>query len=686
VEAARRTRTLRHGKPASAELDERCINTIRFLAVDAVQKANSGHPGMPMGAAPIAYVLWDSFLKHNPNNPAWPNRDRFVLSAGHASMLLYALLHLTGYDLPIEQVQQFRQLHSTTPGHPEYQRTPGVEITTGPLGQGFAHAVGMAVAERWMAAHFNRPGHRIVDHYTYVLASDGDMQEGVTSEAASLAGTWRLGRLVCLYDKNGIQIEGPTDAVFTEDVRGRFEAYGWQVLGPIDGSNPSQLESAIRQARSRKAQPSLIVCETVIGYGSPDQGTEKVHGAALGECNVRAAKRALGWPEEPPFCVPGDVRKHLLRASARGAAAEAEWERRMLEYARSFPDLEQQFRSQMRNELPSGWDDGLESLLDSDSKPMPTRGASGKVLNHVARRIPYILGGSADLGSSNKTVLRDEKDFGADSYASRNMHFGVREHAMGAIAGGMALHGGLIPYTGTFLTFSDYMRPPIRLAALMGIRVIYVFSHDSIGLGEDGPTHQPVEQIMNLRAIPNLTCIRPADPHETIQAWRAAIENTAGPTALILTRQKVPCIDHTQCAPADGLLRGAYVLWESDKKTPDIILIGTGSETHIAFEAGRLVAQLGAGSVRVVSLPSWELFDRQPASYRESVLPPEAPVRVAVEAGIRLGWERYVGLRGGVIGLDGYGVSAPWPVLYREFGLTPENVAATALRLLRSAT
>jgi transketolase len=664
-------------------LDERCINTIRFLAVDAVQKANSGHPGMPMGAATIAYVLWDKFLKHSPRDPAWHDRDRFVLSAGHASMLLYALLHLTGYDLTLGDIRAFRQLGSKTPGHPEYPRTPGVEVTTGPLGQGFAHAVGMAAAERWLAAHFNRPGHDIVDHRTYVLASDGDMQEGVASEAASLAGTWQLGKLVCLYDKNGIQIEGRTDVVFTEDVGSRFEAYGWHVVGPIDGFDVTAVEQSIQQAVAEVARPSMIICETVIGYGSPEQDTEKVHGAPLGRKNVEAAKAELAWPQEPLLFVPEEVSSHMAKAVERGDAAVEDWDRRMAAYAREHPESADKLRATLSGELPIGWDKGLHDLFPPDSAAVPTRVASGKVLNELAGRVHSLAGGSADLGPSNKTVILEEPDFGAGEYGGRNLHFGVREHAMGAIAGGMALHGGLIPYTGTFLVFSDYMRPPMRLAAMMGVRVIYVFSHDSIGLGEDGPTHQPVEHVMNLRTVPNLTCIRPADSHETIQAWRAALGNRSGPTALVLTRQKVPTIDRTQCASADGLLRGGYVLWQSNDGTPDIVLIGTGSETHIALEAGRIIAEHDAVSVRVVSLPSWELFDKQSQKYRESVLPPGVSARVAVEAGIRLGWERHVGPHGVVIGLDGYGVSAPWPVLYREFGITPENVAATALRLLQ---
>jgi transketolase len=663
-------------------LDERCVNTLRFLAVDAVEKAHSGHPGMPMGAATIAYTLWDRFLKHNPRNPAWPDRDRFVLSAGHASMLLYGLLHLTGYDLPMTEIERFRQWGSQTPGHPEYPLTHGVEITTGPLGQGFAHAVGMALAERWLAAHYNAPGHEIVDHHTYVLASDGDMQEGVSSEAASLAGTWRLGKLICLYDKNRIQIEGSTDVVFTEDVSRRFQAYRWQVIGPIDGFDCSALEAAISQARAETVRPSLIICKTVIGYGSPVQGTEKVHGAPLGKDNARAAKTALGWPLEPHFYIPDDVLTHMREAIERGLAAEQEWKGMLEAFSRAHPRRADQFEAQLSGGLPSGWDEGIDQLGFEDAAPAPTRVASGRVLNHLARRIPALVGGSADLGSSSKTLLLDEGDFGADDYGGRNLHFGVREHAMGAIAGGMALHGGFIPYTGTFLTFADYMRPPMRLAAMMGLHVIYVFSHDSIGIGEDGPTHQPVEQIMNLRAVPGLTVIRPADAAETVEAWRAALRNSNGPTALVLTRQKVPELDRTACAPADGLHRGGYVLWQSADGVPDVILIGTGSETHVALEAGETLADEHIGVVRVVSLPSWELFDQQPPSYRDGVLPPAATIRVAIEAGAKLGWEHYVGLEGSVVGMNRFGASAPRQVLYKQLGLTAAELAAEARRLL----
>jgi len=664
-----------------ATLDQRAINTIRFLAADAVQRAGSGHPGTPMGAAAMAYTLWDRFLKHNPRNPDWSDRDRFVLSPGHASMLLYSLLHLTGYDLPLEELKSFRQWGSRTPGHPEYGETPGVEVTTGPLGQGFSHAVGMAIAERWLAKHYNQPGPEIVDHTTYAIASDGDMQEGVSSEAASLAGTLRLGKLIVLYDDNEIQIEGDTDVVFGEDVARRFSAYGWQVIGPVDGNDVSAVEAAIHDAQADAGRPALIICRTVIGYGSPEQATAKVHGEPLGEENLAAAKEALGWPLEPRFYVPDDVRDHMRQAVDRGRAAEEAWREQLEAYAAEYPELAEGLQSQLDGDLPEGWDDGLDELFPPDTPPMATRNASGEVLNALVKRIHALTGGSADLSPSTKTIVFGYGDFGWDDYCGRNMHFGVREHAMGAIAGGMALHGGVIPYAATFFTFSDYMRPPMRLAALMGLRVIYVFTHDSIGLGEDGPTHQPIEQLMNLRAVPNLTVIRPADATESAEAWRAAVLNESGPTALIFTRQKLPVLDRSRYPAAEGVQRGAYVLWESRDDTPDVILIGTGSEVQVALEAGQKLADRDV-AVRVVSMPSWELFDQQPAHYRERVLPSSVRARVAVEAGVRTGWGHYVGLDGAVVGMDSFGASAPAEVLFEKFGITADRVAYEAMALL----
>ena len=663
-------------------LELRCINTIRFLAVDAVEQAKSGHPGMPMGAAPMAFTLWDRFLKFNPRNPDWPDRDRFVLSAGHGSMLLYALLHLTGYDLPLEEIKRFRQLHSKTPGHPERGLTPGVEVTTGPLGQGFANGVGMALAERWLAGQFNRPGHEIINHYTYAIVSDGDLEEGVSSEAASLAGTLRLSKLIYFYDSNNISIEGDTNIAFRENVAFRFEAYGWQVLGPVDGNDTIAISALIRQAQADADRPSLIICQTVIGYGSPEQGTGKVHGEPLGEENARAAKQKLGWPLEPTFLVPEEVLAHMGRAIDRGQAAEADWQKRLVAYAKDHPELAQRLNAQLRAELPSGWDEGLADLFPPDSKPIATRNASNKALNLLAKKIPGLMGGAGDLAPSTKTLIDGAGDFSPEDHCGRNLHFGVREHAMGAIANGLARHGGVIPYTGTFLVFSDYMRPPIRLAALSGLRVIFVFTHDSIGLGEDGPTHQPIEQLMGLRAIPNLTVIRPADATETAEAWRAALLNSGYPTALIFTRQNLPVLDRSKFPPAEKLQQGGYVLWQSADGQPDLILIATGSEVSLALAAGEKLAGEGI-KVRVVSLPSWELFDRQPQVYRDSVLPPQVRARVALEAGAKLGWERYVGLEGAVVGMATFGASAPYQDVFKYFGFTPEHVVEVAKSVLK---
>ncbi|MCD6351266.1 MAG: transketolase, partial [Armatimonadetes bacterium] len=663
------------------ELDQLCINTLRFLCVDAVQKANSGHPGAPMGMAAMAYTLWDRVLRHNPADPTWPDRDRFILSAGHASTLLYSLLYMTGYDLSLEEIKNFRQWGSKTPGHPEYGHAPGVETTTGPLGQGFATGVGMAIAERWLAAQFNRPGYELFDHYTYAIVSDGDLQEGVAAEAASLAGTLKLGRLIYLYDDNDIQIEGSTDVVFTEDVAERFRAYDWQVIGPIDGNDVAAVEKALREAQDDEARPSLIICRTVIGYGSPRAGQAKAHGEPLGEENVREAKENLGWPVEPPFYVPDEALAHMREALDRGRQAQEEWQQRLEAYRREYPDLAARLEQQLSGELPEGWDEGLEELFPPGSDPIATRSASGKVLNALAEKVAALMGGSADLGPSNKTVLENSGDFSAEDRTGRNLHFGVREHAMGAIANGLALHGGVIPYTGTFLVFSDYMRPAIRLAAMMGLRVVYVFTHDSIGLGEDGPTHQPVEHLLALRAVPKLYVLRPADATETAQAWRAALLHKDGPTALALTRQNLPVLDRSSLASAEGVRKGGYVLWESGEGTPEVILMASGSEVEIALEAGQALAEEGK-AVRVVSFPCWKLFDEQPQEYRDEVLPPQVKARVAIEAGVTMGWERYVGPEGKVIGLDHFGASAPYKTLYEKFGLTPEAVASAARELL----
>ncbi|HEX2949818.1 MAG TPA: transketolase [Armatimonadota bacterium] len=661
------------------QLDQECINAIRFLAVDGVQQANSGHPGAPMGMAPMAYVLWNRFLKHSPANPSWTDRDRFILSAGHASMLLYSLLHLTGYDLSLDDLKQFRQWESKTPGHPEYGMTPGVEVTTGPLGSGFATGVGMALAERALAARFNRPEHSIVDHYTYAIVSDGDLQEGVASEAASLAGTLQLGKLIYLYDDNDISIEGHTDIAFRENVGERFAAYGWQVIGPIDGMNPAAVEDAITAAQAETTRPSIIICQTIIGFGSPAEGTSKVHGEPLGAEGVTAAKTKLGWPTEPAFYVPQAVYTQM-QAVEQGKVKEEAWNKRFAAYQAAYPELAAELSTAMAGTLPENWDADLAGLFPSDSKPIATRAASGKVLNALAKRLTTLMGGSADLAPSNKSNIVDGGEFGPDDATGRNLHFGIREHAMGAIANGMALHGGVIPYTATFFTFSDYMRPPLRLAALMGLRVVHIFTHDSIGVGEDGPTHQPVEQLMALRVIPNYTEFRPADATETAEAWRYAITNTDGPTGIMLTRQNLPVLDRAKYAPAASTLKGGYTLWQSTE-TPDVILIATGSEVSLALSAAEQLAAEGTG-VRVVSLPSWAAFDKQSAEYRESVLPSSIRARVAIEAGICMGWERYAGDQGEIIGMQGYGASAPAKLLFEHFGFTVENVVATAKRVL----
>jgi transketolase len=665
-----------------AKLDQLCINTIRFLSLDMVDRAKSGHPGTPMGAADFVYTLWDRFLKHNPNNPKWADRDRFVLSPGHASALLYSLLHLTGYDLSMNELRRFRQWGSKTPGHPEYGLTPGVSATTGPLGQGFANGIGMALAENWLGEHYNRPDHNIVDHFTYAVVSDGDMQEGVTSEAASLAGTLRLGKLVYLYDSNEVQIEGSTKMAFRENVARRFEAYGWHVIGPIRGDDLPAVDRAIREGQAETERPSLIICKTIIGHYSPIQGTSKAHSDPFDKKEISETKAALGWPQHPPFYVPKEALGHLREAISRGEEAEKEWDRRFEGYALEYPELARRFKAQMRGEPSPRWDEGLEGLFPAGTEPTATRDASGKILNALVQRIPGLTGGSADLGPSTKSYLVGYGNFGFQEHYGRNIHFGVREHAMGAIAGGMSLHGGILPYAATFLTFSDYMRPPMRLAAMMRIRVVYIFTHDSIGLGQDGPTHQPVEHLMGLRGVPNLTVIRPADATETTEAWRAAILDVRGPTALIFSRQKLPVIDRTRYSPAKGLRRGGYVLWQSKAMDPEVILIGTGSEVQIALDAGETLDNKDGYEVRVVSLPSWELFDAQPLKYRESVLPSSVRARVAVEAGITMGWERYVGLDGAAIGMNRFGASAPAETLYKKFGITAERVAEAARKLV----
>jgi len=665
------------------ELDERTINTIRFLAVDAVEKASSGHPGMPMGAAPMAYVLWTRHLRHNPTDPQWVDRDRFVLSAGHGSMLLYALLHLTGYDLPLEEIKNFRQWGSITPGHPEVHETPGVETTTGPLGQGFGNGVGMAIAERYLAAHFNDyPGAdgELVDHYTYGIVSDGDLMEGVASEAASLAGHLGLGKLIYLYDDNEISIDGSTDIAFTEDVEKRFDAYGWHVVAIEDGNDLKAIDRAILEAKAETDRPSLIVVKTSIGYGSPNQqDTAAAHGSPLGADEVDLTKENLGWPTDKPFHVPDDVREHMRASVDQGAALQAQWNGRYQQFRVESPDAADRFDAWMAGELP----DDLESAVPSfdAGTELATRKASGKTLSALVPVIgDMLVGGSADLSGSNKTEVDGRTDFQKDNPAGQYLRFGVREHAMAAAANGMTLHGGVRPYVGTFLIFSDYLRPSLRLSALMRQPVIYVLTHDSIGLGEDGPTHQPVEHLSALRAIPNVTVLRPADATEAAQAWVAALRNTDGPTVFALTRQTVPTFDRSTLAPADGVHRGGYVLSDDDG-TPDVILMGTGSEVQHALVAAATLREEGT-NVRVVSLPSFELFEQQDEAYRNDVLPPEVTARVSIEAGVTFGWERYVGPEGRALGIDRFGASAPGDVNMEKFGFTSENVVRAAREVM----
>ena len=680
----------------AAELDQLCINTVRFLSVDAVQKANSGHPGMPLGAAPMAYVLWTRLLKHNPRNPDWFDRDRFVLSAGHGSMLLYSLLHLTGYDLSLDDIKRFRQWGSRAPGHPERGHTPGVEVTTGPLGQGFANAVGMAIAEAQLASRYNRPGFEVIDHATYAIVSDGDLMEGVAAEAASLAGHLRLGKLTCLYDNNYVSLAAGTDITLSEDRAGRFDAYGWHTVIVADGNDLAAIDVALQAARAETKRPTLILVRTHIGYGSPNkQDSFEAHGSPLGVEEVRLTKQNLGWPTEPPFLIPEPALLHFRAALARGARAEAEWNDRMAAYAQGFPDLARELRRTLCGELPPDWDADIP-VFPADVKGIATRAASGKVMNALAPRLPALTGGSADLDPSTYTALKGFGDFnppagngddtqgsagGGWSYAGRNLHFGVREHAMGAIVNGLAAHGATIPYGSTFLIFSDYMRPPIRLAALMGLHVVHVFTHDSIALGEDGPTHQPVEQLAALRAIPNLTVIRPCDANETAVAWRVALEVRDRPVALVLTRQPLPTLDRSRYAPADGLRRGGYVLADAPDGRPELILMASGSEVGLIVSASERLHTQGV-AVRCVSMPSWELFDDRPQADRDAVLPPFVGARLAVEAGVAQGWHRYVGDAGDVLSVDHFGASAPGNEILQQYGLTVDNVCARAQTLL----
>ena len=663
-------------QPTTADL---CINTIRTLSMDAVQKANSGHPGAPMGLAPAGYALWTRVMKHNPKNPDWPDRDRFVLSGGHASMLLYSLLHLTGYDLDLEELENFRQWGSKTPGHPEYGHTPGVETTTGPLGQGFANAVGMAMAERHLAAKFNRPGHAIVDHFTYVMCGDGDLMEGVASEAASLAGHLGLAKLICIYDDNGISIEGTTGIAFTENVGKRFDAYRWQVIKVKDGSDPDAVEKALLAAKSETKKPTLIMVKTQIAHGSPNkQGTADAHGAPLGKDEIKLTKAALGWKSKQPFTIPKKALNAFRKCVKEGEKAENRWKKAYQKYTKKYPELADGWLNALTRFMPKDWEKELPQFKTADG-PMATRAASGKALNAAAAIFPSLMGGSADLAPSNKTFIDGSPEFQKKSFEGRNIRFGVREFAMGAIMSGMFLHGGIRPYGGTFLVFADYMRPSIRVAALMKLPVIYVFTHDSVAVGEDGPTHQPVEHLASLRAIPNLTVIRPADATETAEAWRKAISMNDRPVALILSRQKLPILDAK--TTACGVDRGAYIL-SNCKGRAQVLLIATGAEVHITLEAQKILAKKGVAA-RVINMPSWEIFEEQSSSIKNRVLPPSVKKRIAVEAGIPMGWERYVGPQGKVIGIDGFGASAPGGTVLEKYGFTAQKIVAAALELLK---
>ena len=666
--------------PISSSLQERAINTLRFLSVDAIQKANSGHPGLPMGTAALAYTIWARHLHFNPRDPDWPERDRFILSGGHGSMLLYSLLYLTGYDVSLEDIKNFRQWGSITPGHPEYGLTPGVEVTTGPLGQGFGNGVGMAIAAEHLAAEFNRPGHEVISHYIYAIVTDGDLMEGVSSEAASLAGHLQLGRLIYLYDDNRISIDGSTNIAFTEDRMARFKAYGWHVQTVLDGNDVDAIDRAI-QAAKVDSRPSIIAARTHIGYGLPTrQDTSKAHGEPPGDEELDGAKRNLGWPLSPRFYVPEDVLELYQQVGVRGELAEKDWQIRLDAYREAYPDLEIELNRRLSDTLPDNWESALP-IFTSDDKGLATRFASGKVINALAKKIPELIGGSADLAPSNKTWIDGSPSFQPDSYQGRNFNFGVREHAMGAVVNGMAVHGGVIPYGGTFLVFSDYMRPAIRLSALSGYPSIWVFTHDSIGLGEDGPTHQPIEQLTALRTIPKLVVIRPADANEVSEAWRLAISRRDGPTALALTRQNLPTLDREVFSSASGLQHGAYVLADLGEGLPEIILMASGSEVSLIIEAGKRLAAEGV-NVRLISFPSWELFAAQDQEYKDSVLMPNVHARLSIEAGISQGWDRWVGDRGTIISIERYGASAPYETVYEKFGLSVENVIDHAKGIL----
>ncbi len=665
-------------------IDQLCINTIRTLSLDAIQKANSGHPGLPLGMAPAAYILWTRFMRHNPKNPKWFNRDRFLLSAGHGSMLIYSLLHLTGYDLSLDELKNFRQLHSKTPGHPENFMTPGVEITTGPLGQGFANGVGMGIAQKHLAAKFNQKGFNLIDHFIYCICSDGDLMEGVSYESASLAGHLKLDNLIYLYDDNSITIDGSTDLAFTEDVTKRFESCGWHVSEVADGNDLKAIESAIKEAQKIKDKPKLIRVKTIIGFGMPKQGTSKAHSDAPGEDAVKETKRNLNWDENAQFFIPKEALAVFRESVKSGAASEKEWETLVKKYEKEFPELGKTLKDTRTGKLPADWEKSLPTFDNVESKA--TRAYSGEIINAIAATIPQMIGGSADLAPSNNTMIKDSTDFQFGKYEGRNLHYGIREHAMGAAMNGMALYGSVIPYGGTFQTFSDYMRPTIRLAALSHIQTIFVFTHDSIGLGEDGPTHQSVEHLAALRAIPNLAVIRPCDAHETREAWRAALLRDNAPTAFAFSRQKVAVIDRKKFADAKGLHKGAYILAEAENKkgkkaVPKLLIIATGSEIGLAMEAREKLNASGTPT-RVVSMPCWEFFDEQSDAYKESVLPKSLKARLAIEAGVSLGWHKYVGLEGDTLTVDKFGASAPAEDVFRDYGFTVENVLKKAKRLI----
>lgn len=663
-------------------IQQKAINAIRFLSADGVQTANSGHPGLPMGTAAIAYTIWMRHLKHNPKNPAWLDRDRFILSGGHGSMLLYSLLHLTGYALPLEELKRFRQWGSLTPGHPEFRHTPGVEVTTGPLGAGFANGVGMAIAEAHLAAKFNQPQHAIVDHYVYAIVTDGDLMEGIASEAASLAGHLQLGKLIYCYDDNRISIEGSTDLAFTEDRKKRFESYGWHVQVVEDGNDVYAIDQALINAK-KDARPSIIICRTIVGFGLPTlQGTEEAHGKAPGWDELNQAKQNAGWLIEPTFHIPDDVKLHFLESVEKGRLAEAEWNQRFAAYKASFAAKADELMRVFSDELPDGWESALP-VYDTDAKGIASRVASGKAINALAAVLPELMGGSADLAPSNNTWINSDTAIDAGDFSGRNIHFGVREHAMGAIANGMAAHGGIIPFCATFLVFSDYMRHAMRLAALSGYGSIWVLTHDSIGVGEDGPTHQPVEHVMSLRLIPGLTVFRPADANEVSEAWKFAIKHRQQPTVLVLTRQNLPTIDRNIYTTAEGVQNGAYILADVGDGEPEVILMASGSEVALIVDAGMKLASEGI-NVRMVSFPSWEVFEKMDDTYKNTVLPKHIKARVAVEAGRTLGWEKWVGSDGAIIGLDRYGASAPAGVLMKEFGFTVENVQQKAIDVLNN--